>query len=464
MPEPYDFIVIGGGSAGYAAARYARSKVGRVAVVDNSEHLGGLCIRRGCMPSKTVIYSAEVLHHARHGEKFGLQITRAEADMSKVLKRKQAMVEEFAEERVRTLQSDRFSLYRSSASFINETAIELEDGTRLTGDKILISTGSTVNWPPVPGLTEVGALTSDDILDLDFLPESIIVLGGGIVSCELAQYLNRMGSTVTQIQRSPHILKEFSPEVSTVIETAFRDEGISLFTDTAIREINKTPLGRISVTFQQGTESHTLEADHLFNALGRIPNTDGLNLENAGVETLKSGHIACDGSMRTSQPNIYAAGDVAGPDEIVHIAVKQGVIAARHALGETVEPIDYDNTLHVIFTDPQVAVSGYSEKILRQKGIPCHTADFPFDDHGKSILMEAKYGYVKIHAEKNSGRILGAECVGKDAGELIHALNVAIGLGATVSDLLKIDWYHPTLSEIWEYPLEEIAGKLEPLS
>ena len=464
MTHHFDFIIIGGGSAGYAAARTARNRRNRVAIIDDSEDLGGLCIRRGCMPSKTVIYSAEVLHHARHPEKFGLVIPDARPDMPALRARKRAMVEEFAEGRVETLQSNLYQLYRQRAAFVAPDTIELSDGTRLTADFFIISTGSVVNWPKVPGLDEVGALTSDDILELESLPESIIVLGGGVVACELSQYLNRLGAKVTQVQRSDHILKEFTVPASQVVERAFRDEGIRLHTGTRLQRIEKTEGGGVRVTFNQGAEFHVVEADALFNALGRKPNIEGLGLENAGMEIRPSGHIACDEYMRTSNPRVYAAGDVAGPEEIVHIAVKQGERAARHALGEEVEPMNYDFPLYVIFTDPQVAFAGMSEGALRERGIPFFSASYPFDDHGKSILMEAKYGFVQIQAEAGSGRIMGAECIGKDAGELIHALNVAIGLKATVFDLLAVDWYHPTLSEIWEYPLEEIADRIrEPL-
>lgn len=460
-PLHFDLITIGGGSAGYAAANAARELVERVAIIDTSKDLGGLCIRRGCMPSKTVIYSAEVLHHARHPGRFGLTIPRAEADMPAIRRRKQAMVDDFAEYRVKALQSDRFSLFRQKAHFIDPHTLELEDGTRLHGDKILISTGSVVSWPPVPGLDTSGALTSDEILDLDYLPESIIVLGGGIVACELAQYLNRVGSRVIQIQRSPRILKELPAGAAAVIEQAFRDEGIELYTGTSIQQVERLSDDTVSVRFQQGGETRTATAHSLFNALGRRPNTDSLHLEAAGVNLLPSGHIDCTPNMQTSVPHIYAAGDVAGPVEIVHVAINQGLAAVRHAFGEEPTPLRYDGTLTVLFTDPQVATAGLTPEELEKAGTPYLTASYPFDDHGKSILMEARYGYVQIQADPGSGRILGAVCVGKDAGELIHALNVAIGLQATVFDLLKIDWYHPTLSEIWEYPLEEIAEKIQ---
>jgi len=458
----HDLIVIGGGSAGYAAARTAKEYGKDVAIVDGADELGGLCILRGCMPSKTLIYSAEVLHLAGLADRFGLEIPEAKVDMKALHQRKLDTISEFSEYRQEQLHSDRFTLYRARAQFVSPTEIELsEAGQRLTADAFFIATGSVVASPPVPGLADAAAWTSDDVLDLDHLPESVIVLGGGIVACELAQFLARVGSRVTMIQRSDHLLKDMSPEAATVVETVFREEGIDLFTGTSITAIESGDSG-VAVEFKATTsgETHRVEAAHLFNALGRRPNTDPLNLAAAGVELLSSGHIRADDDQRTSVPHIYAGGDVAGPHEIVHVAILQGESAMHRAFGDRSQPIEYDHLTGVVFTDPQIAYVGITQSELEARGVEYLTADYPFDDHGKSILMEAKHGFVKIHAERPTGKIVGAECVGRDASELIHSLAVGVALGATVTDLLKVHWYHPTLSEIWSYPLEDIAEEL----
>ncbi len=457
--KTYDFIVIGGGSAGYAAARTAREFTDSVAVVDGAAELGGLCILRGCMPSKTLIYSAEVLHLAREGKLFGLDIPEAAADMRAIHARKLRVIGEFAQYRQSQIQSGRFDFYHSNAQFVSGEEIVLTDGTRLRGKKFFVSTGSKVAVPPVPGLTGVPFWTSDDVLDLDFLPESVIVLGGGVVACELTQYLSRIGSRVTQIQRSANLLKETTPEASAVIEKAFRDEQIALFTGTDIEKIEYSD-GEFTVAFRHSGKLLTQKAKHLFNALGREAATAGLGLEAAGVSLKKNGQIACDGYQRTSNTAIYAGGDCTGPYEIVHIAIQQGEVAARHALGKETAPVDYGNLLSVVFTDPQVALCGAREKQLLEKKIPYFAASYPFDDHGKSILMEAKRGYVKVIAHAQTGKLLGAEIVGRDAGELIHIFSTALALKATAAAMLKAPWYHPTLAEIVSYPLEEIVEKL----
>lgn len=455
--EHFDFVVIGGGSAGYAAARTARESLENVAIIDDAAELGGLCILRGCMPSKTLIYSAEVLHLARQAEKFGLKIPHVSADMGAIHQRKLATIGEFASYRRGQLESERFHLIRDRATFVDgKTLALLKSGRRITAGHFMIATGSVVNTPDIPGLAETPHWTSDDVLDLDFLPESVIVLGAGIVGCELAQFLNRVGSRVIQIQRSPVILRETSPEAAAVVARAFRDEGIELHTGTHLVSVEKDGDGVI-VRFTENGKTIEVRAAHLFNALGRKPNTEHLGLAAAGVELSSNGQIRVDDMQQTTNPCIYAAGDVASPHEIVHLAIMQAEVAAKHACGQSPEPVNYDTRTGVVFTDPQIASAGISLVEAEERGLDLVTADYPFDDHGKSILMEAKYGYVKTWADRATGKLIGAECVGKDAGELIHAMAVGISLGATPADLIKVHWYHPTLSEIWSYPLEDLA-------
>ena len=453
----YDFLVIGGGSAGYAAARTAQDLGAKIAVVDGAPELGGLCILRGCMPSKTLLYAAEALHHARMGSVFGLRIPEAEADLAAMQARKREIIREFAEYRQGQLNDGRFDLYRDTVAFRDPKSVKLSDGSILEADKILVATGSMINVPNVPGLLDVPVRTSDDVLDLDEIPEEVLVLGGGVVACELAQYLSRVGARVTIVQRSPRLLKEFSPEASAVIEQAFRDEGIELFLGTTLERVEKLPDGKVRVHFSHAGKTIARDTGYLFNALGRSPSVNSLDLVVAGIKTLPNGHLMTNEFQQTTNPSIYAAGDCSGPHEIVHVAIRQGETAATHALGKEVSPMNYDGLLRVVFTDPQIAFVGLSPAEIDERDLSFASASYPFDDHGKSILMEAKRGHVVVHAEKPGGQLLGAECVGKDAGELIHALSVGISLGATAGQLVAADWYHPTLSEIWTYPLEDLA-------
>jgi pyruvate/2-oxoglutarate dehydrogenase complex dihydrolipoamide dehydrogenase (E3) component len=461
MPKPYDLLVIGSGSAGFNAARVAVSLGKRVAIVDSAPQLGGLCILKGCMPSKTLLYSTEILHLAQKAKTFGLRIPAATVDMKALHARKKKIIGEFADYRSQALESGKYDVYRSHARFLDPHTVALADGSTLTAEKFLIATGSKVSVPAaVPGLATTPFWTSDEVLDLDFVPESVIVLGGGIVACELAQFLRRIGTKVTQIQRSKTILKDYSPAASEVVQQAFRDEGIALHTDTQIEKISGDAAG-VAVKFTCGGKTLTRRARHLFNALGREPNTDSLQLAEAGVKLTSGGRVKVNRWQQTTAPHIYAGGDVCGPYDLVHLAVAQGELAARHAFGvKGLKPIDPKLLLSVVFTEPALASIGEQERELTDRGVKFLVATYPFNDHGKSILMEANYGYVKVIAEPKRGRILGAEIVGPHAGELIHIFSGPLAMKATVFDLLRAPWYHPTLAEILTYPLEEIAEQI----
>jgi pyruvate/2-oxoglutarate dehydrogenase complex dihydrolipoamide dehydrogenase (E3) component len=456
MKTEFDWIIIGGGSAGYAAARTAAANGKDVAIVDDAADLGGLCILRGCMPSKTLIYSAEVLHLAQKGKKFGLTIPSANVDMPALQARKKFWVKDFADYRVDQLESDRFTLFRQKGRLNGSGRVTLADGTDLRAGHILLATGSEVSFPAVPGLRGPRTVTSDEVLNWDQLPASVVVLGGGIVACELSQYLLRLGAKVTLIQRSKQVLKDMSPEVSETLLKSFREEGMTVYTGTKLLDIEHNE-GGVRVRFEHEGSAQTADGEFLFNALGRQARTADLGLDSCGIELRKNGQVKTSEFQETTCPGVYAAGDCAGPHEIVHVAIMQGELAVNHALGKKAPPVNYDHLLTVVFTDPQVGVVGLSEATAQARGLTVKSADYPFADHGKSLLMEAPAGYVKVVAETESGVVLGAECVGKDAGELIHSMGVAVALGATVADLLKVHWYHPTLSEIWTYPLEDLA-------
>jgi pyruvate/2-oxoglutarate dehydrogenase complex dihydrolipoamide dehydrogenase (E3) component len=457
VSRSYDFVVIGGGSAGYNAAQTAAGLGRRVAVIEGARQLGGLCILRGCMPSKTLIYSGEVLHLARRAREFGLRIPRAEPDMRALHARKKRIIADFAGHRARQLRTGNFELIHGWARFVDPHTLALDDGRTIRGKAFLVSTGSRVCVPPLPGLAETPFWTSDDVLDLDFRPRSVIVLGGGIVACELAQFLRRIGTRVTLLQRSPRLIGDYSADASRVVRQAFTDEGIEVLTESRILGIRRAG-GGVAVTFRRGRRTLTRRADHLLNALGREPDIARLGLDAVGVRTDDEGRIVVNRWQQTRVPHIYAAGDCCGPHEIVHIAVEQGNLAAQHAAGRKgLKPLDRATVLCVLFTDPQVASIGWRERDLKEKGIRYSSASYPFDDHGKSILMGATYGYVRVLAANATGRILGAEIVGKDAGELIHVFSTPLRLRATVADMLGAPWYHPTLSEIVTYPLEDLA-------
>ncbi len=461
----YDFVVIGGGSAGYAGARTAAALGMKSCVIEGANHVGGLCILRGCMPSKTLIESANRLRSVRHAREFGLRVERIEFDAGEIIARKNRLIAEFADYRREQLEQGDFDFLRGTAAFIDKTTLLVKglkgSAETVTARSFLIATGSVISTPDIPGLAGAGCLTSDDVLGLTSIPESIIVLGAGPVALELAHYLDALGSRLTIVQRSAQLLKGMDQDVAKAVENAFRKRGMQIFTKTKLLRIERNEETR-RVFFEHEGSEKSVEAAAILNALGREPNVIGLRLETAGVK-LEKNAIAVSAHQQTSAPHIFAAGDCCGPFEVVHIAVEQGERAARNAVRflnseSGFESMDYRLKLYVIFTEPQVAAVGLSENDARARAIDALSAAYPFYDHGKSLIMDETEGFVKLLADRSTHEILGGSVVGPDASELIHEIVVAMRFRATAEQLATIPHYHPTLSEIWLYPAEELAG------
>ena len=458
----FDLVVIGGGSAGYAAAHTAQSAGARVAIVDKGP-LGGLCILRGCMPTKTILRSSDVLSLLRRAKEFGLHPVPAQADLGAILDRKDRLIAEFAEYRAGQLRDPRFTLIEETAFFISPNEIRVSDGTLTAEHGFIVATGSAIPRSPLPGLEEAGYLTSDDALELRDAPQSMIVLGAGPVALELAQFFCRVGVKVTVIQRSGHILSHGDEDLARPVEARLREEGMDLFTGTRLLRVTREG-NRRTVWFEHGGKETSVTAETILQALGRSPNTDSLDLEAAGIRTDDKGRIRVTADMRTSQPHIFAVGDVNGLHEIVHIAIQQGEIAAWNALnrGRPQRLMDERLKTQVVFTDPAVASVGVSEKEAKARNIPYLAASYPFSDHGKSLCLGETHGHVKLLCHPQSGEVIGGHIVGPEAGELIHQLITLMHFRGTVYDLARQPHYHPTLSEILTYPAEDLIDRLPP--
>lgn len=460
--KEYDFVVIGGGSAGFAGARTAADLGLKTVVIEGARELGGLCILRGCMPSKALLESAGRYRAIRNASQFGLSADSHSFDVAEIIARKRRLIADFAGYRGGQLQNGRFDLLRGTAEFSgpHSLVVQMADGADipLRAGAILIATGSAPSTPPVPGLAEAAPLTSDDLLDRESIPESLIVLGGGPVALEMASYCRAFGSRVTIIQRSPQILRGTDRDSADALADGLRQDGIEIFTGTKLLRIEKSG-NRKRIIFRHENQEMTVEGAEILNALGRHAVTPiGLPVDQC------DGKIVVNLSQQTSQPHIFAAGDICSPLEVVHIAIQQGEVAARNAAKllaarrEPMETMDYRLKLFAVFTEPGFACVGASEEELSSADIPFATAKYPFDDHGKSLVMGETHGFVKLIAHTRTGEILGASIVGPEAAELIHEIVVAMRFHATAADLAATPHYHPTLSEIWTYPAEELAG------
>ena len=454
----YDVAVIGAGSGGYAAARIATSEGLKTVVLEGGEEVGGLCILRGCMPTKALLYAAEVLHLASHPEPWGIRTEDVSFNFTQVMARKDALVKDFADWRRQQLASAKFKFLRAQARFADPHTLELSTGDKLTAGSFVIATGSVVAPPPLPQLEEVGYLTSDTALSLTRLPKSLILLGGGAVAAELAQFFARFRVRVTLVQRSAHVLNKLDDDATGELEKVFRREGIDLYTSTKLLDARLVGDGK-EVAFEHNGQTVRVRAEEILFALGRVPNIGSLGLEDIGVR-VEGRRIATNAQMQTSLPHIYAAGDCTGLYEVVHIAIQQGEIAAHNlAHPDRMKQMDYRLITEVIFTEPQLAVVGLSEKSARAANRTYLAASYPFNDLGKSLIMEAKDGFVKLLADPATGEIIGGCCIGPVGGELIHEIIAAMHKRMTVHELAAMPHYHPTLAEIWTHPAEELAGK-----
>jgi len=458
----YDFVVIGGGSAGYAAARTATGLGLKTAVIEGGREVGGLCILRGCMPSKTLIESANRFRTLREAKEFGLRAEKVAFHGDEIIARKRRIIGGFADYRHGQLERGDFDFVRGNASFTDSHTLNvrlLEGGERkVTARTFLVATGSSIAMPPVPGLAESGALTSDDVLDLAEVPASIIVLGAGPVALEMAHYFNALERKVTVIQRNRQLLTGVDADLAEVVEGAFRERGMEIYTGTKLVRVEP---GR--VTFEHDGKEKQVPADAILNALGRTANTGALGLEEIGVHLRENGKIKASLHQQTSVPHIFAAGDCCGPHEVVHIAIDQGETAAINAARlieqkhHTLKSVDYRLKLYAVFTEPQVAAVGLSEQEAREQGLDILTATYPFNDHGKSEIMHELHGFVKLIVDKETRKILGGSLVGPHASDLIEEVVVAMRFGATAGQLAMIPHYHPTLCEIWTYPACDLA-------
>jgi len=457
----YDFVVVGGGSAGFAGARTAAALGLKTAVIEGAGELGGLCILRGCMPSKALLESAKRFRTIRSAAKFGLSAGSPSFDPTAIIARKRNLIAEFAGYRGGQLQNGPFDLLRGTAEFTgpHSIVVQLADGAdvELQAKSILVATGSAQSVPPVPGLSGATPLTSDELLDRESIPDSLVVLGGGPVALEMASYCRAFGAGVTIIQRSPQILRGTDRDCAEALADGLRQDGIEVVTGTKLLRVEVSGTEKRVTYLKEGTEA-AVTGSEILNALGRhavIP---------IGLPAYqRDGKIVVNLSQQTSLPHIFAAGDVCSPLEVVHIAIQQGEIAARNAAkllatrGESLERMDYRLNLFAVFTEPGFARVGATEEELSTVDIPFATAKYPFNDHGKSLVMGETHGFVKLIAHARSGEILGAAVVGPEAAELIHEVVVAMRFHATASDLASVPHYHPTLSEIWTYPADELS-------
>jgi pyruvate/2-oxoglutarate dehydrogenase complex dihydrolipoamide dehydrogenase (E3) component len=432
-------IVIGGGMAGLPFALRA-SRQGRTVLIEG-DLLGGTCLNRGCIPTKTMIHSAKIAHLARHSSEFGVDVGSVSVDLGRIVDRKDTLVEGIRSGSYRAAErAENLMFVEAWARFVGPDRVEA-GGNVYRADRIVINTGAHATVPDVSGIGEVPTLDSTSALDLREIPDHLIVLGGGYVGCEFAQMYRRFGSDVTVVQRRSHLLPAEDPEVSTVVEQVFTREGITLVLGVEPTAVRVADDGIVLSVGEQ-----EIEGSDLLVAVGRIPNTSRLGLDQAGVEVDERGFIIVGDQFETSAPGIFAIGDVVGPPLFTHTARDDAALLARHLLkGEDVS-VATRLVPHAVFTDPEVATFGMSQTQAEATYTNASVGIEKFRGVAKAKAIGETDGFVKIIAGPDRV-IVGATIVGPDAGNLIHELVIAAYAELTVDQIRSAIHIHPTLAE-----------------
>ncbi|WP_422935840.1 mercury(II) reductase [Sinomonas sp. P47F7] len=437
----YDLVVIGSGSAGFAAAIRA-STIGRSVAIVEAGTVGGTCVNTGCVPSKALLAAAEARQTAADADRFpGLASAQLELDARALVAGKRELVEWMrAEKYLDLVDYYRWDLYRGLGSFTGDArdpALEVglaEGGReRLRGGHYLIATGSAPWIPDVPGLGGSGYLTSETAMELDQVPESLLIAGGGFVAVEQAQLFARLGSRVTMLVRS-RLLSREEPEVAPALGAVFADEGIDVVRRAVPLDVRADD-GGVVVRAGVAGASREFRAAKLLVATGRRAVTSGLNLSAVGIETGPRGEVPVDTTLRTANPRIWAAGDVTGHPEYVYVAAAHGSIAAENALAGAGRTVGYDRLPRVAFTGPAVAAVGLTDREATARGIACDCRVLPLELVPRALVNRDTRGFIKLVAEQGSGRLLGMTAVARDAGELAAAGVHLLEAGTTVGEL-----------------------------
>jgi pyruvate/2-oxoglutarate dehydrogenase complex dihydrolipoamide dehydrogenase (E3) component len=459
--EQYDAILIGSGQANNPLSRALAQAGWKVALIER-EHVGGTCLNEGCTPTKTMVASARVAYVARRAADYGVHTSPLSVDMAKVQERKRAIVESFtAGSRRRIENAAGVDLLMGEARFIGPKLVEvdLNDGSirRLTADRVFINTGQRPRRPDLPGLDDVPGLDSTTIMELDAVPEHLLVLGGGYVGVEFAQMFRRFGSEVTIVQRSGQVLTHEDADVAAEVTSILREDRIEVLLDSEAQRVEQDREGNIQLQVRTPEGERVLIGSHLLLAVGRVPNTERLNLGAAGVETDRRGYIRVDERLETSVPGIYALGDVKGGPAFTHISYDDFRVVRTNLLEGGDATTENRLVPYVVFIDPQLGGLGMTERQARGDGRNVRVARMPMSYVSRALEVDEPRGLMKVIVDANTDQILGAAILGIEGGEVMAVLQMAMMGGLPYPILRDTVFAHPTLSE----SLNNLFGMLD---
>ncbi len=444
----YDLLIIGGGPAGYVAAERAGAK-GLKVVLFEKKTLGGVCLNEGCMPTKTMLYSAKTYENALHGDKYGVFADNVSFDYGKVVARKNKVVRKLVAGVKTKMKANNVDVIQGDA-FIDGRSAE---GIKITcnnetylGTNLLICTGSEAAVPPIPGLAESGDIivTNREILEMKEQPKSLVVIGGGVIGMEFASFYNSIGTKVVVVEMLPEILGNNDFEISAMLRSIYSKKGIEFNLNSKVVKVEGN-----KVIYEKNGETFTAEGEKILVSVGRRAVTQGFGLENIGVELTRGG-IKVDEKMRTNIPNVYAAGDVTGFSLLAHTASREGEVVVNNLTGGN-DIMRYNAIPGVVYTNPEVAGVGETEESAKAKGLAFKVSKLPMAYAGRFIAEnEGGEGICKVIVGKKYGEVLGVHMLGNPSSEIIYGACIAIEQEMTLKEMQEVVFPHPTVSEIFK--------------
>ncbi len=458
MAEEFDLVVIGGGPGGYAAALYAAGAGMSVAVVEKDK-VGGTCLHRGCIPAKHYLETASVFRTVAGANEFGVQADQPQLDLGVSRARKQKVVDQLWKGLQGLMRKRKIKMFAGTGRLSGGHLVTVSDGTELHGKHVVLATGSVpriiANFEP----DGTRILTSDHVLEIDKLPASAAVIGGGAIGCEFASMLSDLGCDVTLLEALPKLLPGCDADVVDVVVKSFKKRGMSVRTGVTV-EGHAESNGQVTVKLGDG-ESVTVDA--VVVSVGRTPLSDGLGLEGTKVQVDNRGFITVDSRQRTGEPGVYAVGDVVATPQLAHVGFAEAIVAVRDMLGEDVEPVDYDKVPWCIYCHPEVAFAGMTEEAARDAGHEVTVSKHSFNANSRAMIIGQTEGLVKVIAQKRpdgtAGPILGVHMVGPWVTEQLGEGWLSVNWEATPDDMGQLIHPHPTLSETFGETVLSLTGR-----
>lgn len=444
----FDLIIIGGGPAGYVAAERAGHK-GLSVILFEKKAMGGVCLNEGCIPTKTMLYSAKTYENALHGDKYGVFGDNIRFDYGKIVARKNKVVRKLVAGVEGKMKMHHVTVVKGEAMIQGRTPKGVEvtcNGESYLGANLLICTGSEAFVPPIPGLAEAGdiILTNREILDLKEQPKSLVVIGGGVIGMEFASFFNSLESKVTIVEMLPEILGNNDSEISAMMRDIYGKKGIEFNLNAKVVKIEGN-----KVYFEKDGKTEVIEGDKILVSVGRRPITKGFGLENLNVELFKGG-IKTDEKMRTNVPNVFAAGDVTGFSLLAHTASREGEVVVNNLTGRA-DVMRYNAIPGVVYTNPEVAGVGETEESAKAKGIAFRVAKLPMAYAGRFVAEnEGGSGICKVLIGEKYGEVIGVHMLGNPCSEMIYGACMAIEQEMTLTQMEEVVFPHPTVSEIFK--------------